>query len=266
MPKIKFKYKVVDADKAKYGEGYAFKSLSKKDYNSFNPKVLGLGDISRDGEYVQALAAVFDLEGFTSFSNQVDSHLVIPEFLQRFLDWLFAELANKFKEGETAQTVTVWGKLPFFAKFLGDGILFLWDTIDIDSFNDISNIVAILHRINCAYETDFLSEIERHVSKPPSKLRCGVARGQVISVGDGNDYVGSCINIASRLQKLSQLSFAISRRGFDLSKGEFAQTWGKEFTLKKVELRGIGTEELVYIKKKEFETLTSTERRFFKSS
>ena len=215
MPTFQFKYTRVEADKAKYGDGYSFNSLSKKDFASFNPQVLGLGDISRDGEYVQALAAVFDLEGFTSFSNQVDSHLVIPEFLQRFLDWLFAELAENFREGETQRTVTVWGNLPFFAKFLGDGILFLWDTGEIMYQADISNIVFILHEINCAYATDFLPDIKKHVSKPPPKLRGGVARGQVISVGDGNDYVGSCINIAARLQKLGQLSFAISRRGFD---------------------------------------------------
>jgi hypothetical protein len=31
--------------------------------------MLGLGDISREGERIDALAAIFDLEGFTSFSS-----------------------------------------------------------------------------------------------------------------------------------------------------------------------------------------------------
>jgi hypothetical protein len=30
-------------------------------YNRFNPSILGLGDISKEGEFFEALAAVFDL-------------------------------------------------------------------------------------------------------------------------------------------------------------------------------------------------------------
>jgi class 3 adenylate cyclase len=93
-------------------------------------------------------------------------------------------------------------------------------------------------------------------------LRCGIARGQIISIGDGNDYVGSCINLASRLQKLSQLTFAISRRGFDLSEEKY-KPW-KYFVLKKVELRGIGKEELVYVKEHEFDALRAAERKLLK--
>jgi class 3 adenylate cyclase len=263
MPKIDFAYKVVNADSKKYGEGYGFYSLSKKDYESFNSSVLGLGDISQEGEYIQAIAAFYDLEGFTSFSNQVDSHLVIPEFLKRFIDWLFTSLAEGFKESETQRSVTIWGSLPFFAKFMGDGILLLWNTADISHLSDISNVISILHDVTYSYQTEFLPIIKKHVSKPPSKMRCGVARGQVISVGDGNDYVGSCINIAARLQKLSQLTFAISRRGFDMSQIPPDILKWKEFILKKVELRGIGNEELVYIKQKEFRRLPPEERKLF---
>src|SRR2546423_2884474 len=126
MPKIDFKYKIVEGSE----KGFVYYSLSKKQFESFNASKLGLGDISQQGKYVQALAAFLDLEGFTSFSNQVDSHLVIPEFLQRFIDWLFISLAKEFKESETSQRVIIWGSLPFFTKFLGDGILFLWDTTD----------------------------------------------------------------------------------------------------------------------------------------
>ncbi|MDQ1591493.1 MAG: hypothetical protein QOG71_2120 [Pyrinomonadaceae bacterium] len=263
MARTDFRYKDVDADEAKYGKGFGFNSLSKAEFASFNPSILGLGDISKEGKYVQALAAFYDLEGFTSFSNQVDSHLVIPEFLTRYIDWLFRVLAEKFKEDETEDRITIWGSLPFYAKFLGDGILFLWDTEYSRSASGIREIVKFLHEISKEYRSDFLKDIRKHVSKPPNKLRCGVARGQIISIGDGNDYVGSCINIASRLQKLSQLSFAISRRGFDLSQIPEVKYW-QRFILKKVELRGIGDEELVYVDQQEFENLPATQRRAFK--
>jgi hypothetical protein len=128
MARIDLHYTGIPADEYKYGKGYSFLSLTKNDFDSFNDSILGLGNISHPGAYVQALAAFFDLEGFTSFGNQVDSHLVIPEFLQRYLPWLFKTIAEKFKEGETSDTVTLWGTLPFYAKFLGDGVLFIWDT------------------------------------------------------------------------------------------------------------------------------------------
>ncbi|OLE52426.1 MAG: hypothetical protein AUG51_18165 [Acidobacteria bacterium 13_1_20CM_3_53_8] len=264
MPKIDFKYKIVEGSE----KGFVYYSLSKKQFESFNASKLGLGDISQQGKYVQALAAFYDLEGFTSFSNQVDSYLVVPEFLQRFIDWLFRSLAEEFKQGEVNSNITIWGSLPFYAKFLGDGLLFLWDT----AFNEevgwdlisISNIVLNLNIISERYRTEFLPEIQRHVSKPPNNLRCGIARGQIISIGEGNDYVGSCINIASRLQKLSQLTFALSRRGFDLSQLDKRHKFWNGLILKKVELRGVGDEELVYIKKKEFRRLPRSERQLFK--
>jgi class 3 adenylate cyclase len=266
MPRIDFKYKLAAADESKYGEGYTHFSLSKKKFESFDSSTLGLGDISQEGKYIQALAAFYDLEGFTAFCNQVDSHLVIPEFLKLFIDWLFTSLADEFKESVTNGRVILWNSLPFYTKFLGDGILFLWDTAAFSSdFPSIANIAYNLHAVSNQYQTEFLPDIKKCVSKPPAKLRCGVARGQIISIGEGNDYVGSCINIAARLQKLSQLTFAISRRGFDLSQAHHEVKLWKQFILKKVELRGIGEEELVYVKKKEFEQLPSKERMLFKN-
>jgi class 3 adenylate cyclase len=262
MPRIDFQYKRIKADEAKYGKGFGINTLPKEVFKSFNTSVLGLGDISKDGKYVQAIAAFYDLEGFTSFSNQVDSHLVIPEFLKRYLDWIFSSIAEKFKEGESDSVVRIWASLPFYAKFLGDGILFLWDTEYSGGPMGLSNLVIKLHRVCQKYQQEFLSEVRKHVSNPPYRLRCGVARGQLISIGDGNDYVGSCINIASRLQKLSQLSFAVSRRGLDLF-GTSNKHW-KDFILKEVELRGIGKKELVYINSKEFEGLPQRERKLFK--
>lgn len=262
MARINLHYTRVPADEVKYGKGYTLNSLTKDEFDSFNDSILGLGDISARGTYIQALAAFFDLEGFTLFANQVDSHLVIPEFLKRYLDWLCKTIADRFKEGETGNRVTVWGSLPFFAKFLGDGILFIWDTDYSGGDSGIRNIVKFLFNITEHYSNNFIPEIRRHVSNPPPRLRCGIARGQVVSIGNGEDYVGSCLNIASRLQKLGELSFAVSRRGFDLSKIN-SKFWDR-FVLKQVELRGIGSNELVYVVKSEFDVLPARERKQFK--
>ena len=230
MPTTNFKYERVSAPVEKYGSGFGLNSLKKSDFAKFGPPLLGLGDISKEGKYVQALVAVCDLEGFTDFCNQVDSHLVIPEFMTRYLDWLFEALASQAKEGEDGDKIRIWGSLPFYMKFLGDGMLFMWDTQYSGGPSGIRNIVWHLTTLVRLYESEFLPEVRKHVSKPPGKLRCGVARGQVISVGDDADYVGSCINIASRLQKLSLLSFAVSRRGLIFIKNHVQNT-GRSLSL-----------------------------------
>jgi len=245
-------------------KGYDFTAVSKKDFGSFNSSILGLGDISKDGNYIQALAAIYDLEGFTSFCNQVDSHLVIPEFLKRFIDWLLSSLAEEFRHGEKEGEITLWSRLPFFTKFLGDGVLLLWETSEMDH-PMICNIIANLRIVSENYEKKFLPQVKRHVSNAPGRLRCGVARGQIISVGDGDDYVGSCINIAARLQKLSQLTFAVSRRGIDLALTPASKEVWQDFTLRQVSLRGIGEGELVYVNKAEFRRLPSVERKLFRT-
>ena len=254
-------YKRVPADEEKYGKGYTLNSLSHSEFRGFNESILGLGDISRRGAYTQSLAAFRDLEGFTDFGNQVHSHLVIPEFMKAYLAWIFSSISETFKEGESGNRVRIWGSLPFYAKFLGDGLLFLWDTEFSGGDPGILNIVSHLFNLTESYKTKLLPKLKKRVSKPPSRVRCGIARGQIMTVGDGNDFVGSCLNIASRLQKLSMLSFAISRRGIDLTK---KTSLARRFVLKQVELRGIGKEELVYVLDSELQDLPARERKLFK--
>ena len=147
-------------------------------------------------------------------------------------------------------------------KFLGDGLLLMWDTEYSGSWTGIRNMIYHLYLLTLEYGSKFLPDIKKHVSKPPAKLRCGVARGQVISVGENEDYVGSCINIAARLQKLSLLSFAVSRRGIDLHKEPAGSQW-KAFSLVKTSLRGIGDEELVFALTKELDSLPEGEKCLF---
>src|SRR5947209_1665132 len=208
MPTIDYDYKstTIEVGDRKYG----FNELANSEFEKVSASALGLGVISTEGTYIQALAAMYDLEGFTAFCNQVDSHLIIPEFLTRYCDWMFATLRSKFLHSKREETVVIWGSLPFFAKFLGDGVLFLWDTSQSKGPKGIRNVVLWAHAVTREYTTKFLPDIRQHVPNPPPKLRCGIARRQVISVGDRGDYVGSCINVAARLQKLGGVSFAVS--------------------------------------------------------
>jgi hypothetical protein len=105
--------------------------------------------------------------------------------------------------------------------------------------------------------------MQKHLTKVPARLRCGVARGEVIAIGGGRDFVGSCVNLAARLQKVSQLSFVFSRKGFSPEEC-FSATWQVQFLAKRFQVRGLDQEELIVVSKAEFEALPEEEQLLFK--
>ena len=119
-------------------------SILKKDrFNEFNPDILGLGKIDVKSTQINSLSVMFDLEGFTSFCKQIDPQLAVPEYLNYFLNWLFEKIrkvsiSKSFKDG-----YKLYSSLPFLAKYLGDGILILWNTVEM-SDTTIRNIVVMM--------------------------------------------------------------------------------------------------------------------------
>ena len=226
----------------------------------FNPTVLGLGDLGQKSCRVEAIAAIFDLSGFTKFCSQIDPQLSVPDYLSGFLKWLFDKIKTETVHESYGPGKTLWCDLPFMAKFLGDGVLFLWDTQRMEG-TGICNVVTSMDNICKVYGTEFYSKIKQVVIDPPYALRCGIARGSVYSVGSGEDYVGPCINIASRLQKLGSLTFCVDRKGFDLAKDGGTEV--DEFYLKSILIRGIENKELVWVKRTEFDNLQAEEKQNF---
>ena len=235
-----------------------FHALPNADFATFNSDILGLGNISHAGSYKEALAAVFDLQDFTSFCNQIDPHLVVPEFLSGFLAWLFKQVASQFTKVKKQNAVLLWSPLPFYAKFIGDGVLFLWSTEGVQPIT-LGSIIISLNNIVRAYSQDFLPVISKSVTKTPQRLRCGIARGQIISVGEGRDFVGACINVAVRIQKLAPFTFAFSKRGFDIER-HFVEKNRAFYSLVKTAIRGIGEGELVFVQKTELQGLPKDEQ------
>jgi class 3 adenylate cyclase len=245
------------------------------DLEWFNSNLLNIGDLSEPSKPIEVLAVILDLEGFTTFTRQVDPKLAIPNFVSDFFDWLFDTLKVEMRTSQNSKTL--WSELPFFCKFLGDGVLLLWK-IDTDILIEVNkqlkaeeltdlgqelicNIVATLYEICSSYQV-FLTDRELNYVDPPSKLRCGIARGDAFPLGGDKDFVGPCINIASRLQKFSELSFAVSARGIDykyLNPG-----YQEKFSKKKVSIRGIGENEIIYILKDEFKKLPPASKALFK--
>lgn len=255
----KFKLEPVDLKKIII-EDKAITVIKKDSFDKFNEDILGLGKIETKSSPVNALSVMFDLEGFTGFCKQIDPHLAVPEYLSEFLKWIFNEIKKELTEKTYDDGYKTWSDLPFMSKYLGDGILFLWETEKMSDVK-IRNVVVSMYEICRHYRTKFLPTISGSITTPPVKLRCGIARGTIYSVGNGNDYVGPCINMSARLQKLHTLTFCFSRRGIDLTKMDTG--YSKKFVVKKVDIRGIGEAELVCISKTEYDLLPETEKTKF---
>jgi class 3 adenylate cyclase len=230
--------------------------------NQFNPSMLALGDISTPCQEKEAIVAVCDLTGFTKFCNQVDSYLAIPRFLSDFLEWFFDSIRDELIEENFQNHTSFWADLPSLVKFLGDGLLLVWNTRNMLE-DQICRIVTSLYNICIEYRQEFYPKINMVVNKPPTVLRCGVARGKVFTVGNGKDYVGHCINNASRLSQLGPLSFCFPHRGFQV-RDHMPEEYANLFIQKYISVRGVGDNELVWVVKDEFNRLPERGKVLFR--
>jgi len=231
-------------------------------FDKFNPSMLRLGDIKTPCQEKEAIAAVFDLSGFTNFCNQADAYLAIPSFLNSFYEWFFSSIVYGLTDDDGEDT-RFWAELPMLVKFLGDGLLVVWNA---HSMNDeqICRLAAIIYNICGAYQEDFYPQIKMEINKPPDVLRCGMARGKVFSIGNGSDYIGHCINTASRLSSLSPLTFCFPRRGFPIQE-YLSPQYTQLFVSKYISIRGVGDDEPIWVAKEEFNKLTAKQRMQYRS-
>ena len=227
----------------------------------FNPSMLDLGDIGSPAREIEAVTAIFDLSGFTRFCNQVDSYLAIPKFLNDFLDWFFSRIRIGLTKENNGGPRSFWTELPILVKFMGDGVLLLWNARGMTE-TTICKLVGVLYDICYRYKHEFYPQISMAVNKPPVILRCGVARGKVFSVGNGKDYVGHCINNASRLAHLGVVSFCFPHRGFSVQEC-MPDEYYRIFVQKYLPIRGVGDNELVWIVKEEFDRLSEKAKGLF---
>jgi class 3 adenylate cyclase len=240
-------------------KGKRIRLIKTGKWEEFKSDILGLGTIGMRTTPRAVICAFFDLGGFTEFCNKGDSGQYIPNFLNSYLEWFFSQIQEKTKYEEYDDGIATYHDLPFLIKFLGDGLMILWDVSNINESNGIEvktlgNIILSSLEITEKYSRDFFDEIKNKVGNPPTKLRCGIAKGTVYSVGngEGQDYVGTCINLASRLQKLPGITFSFSNNGIH---EEAFKPDEKRFIKKHVKIRGIGENELISILSREDHSL-----------
>lgn len=253
--------------------------MEASEFNKFTPTLFGLNSIHIGRQPKQVIAAVFDLEGFTDFCSTNDAHLIVPEFTGLFINWLFDQIRlesiDYTKENEDNESVYLSTGLPFYAKFLGDGFLFLWEVDHDGAFEfceqhkcshqaeiqgDIGCLISILRDICNNYSTDLYPKSLRSFMDPPTKLRCGIAQGSVSDLGNGKEYVGPCINMASRLQKAAGLGIAVLKKGINLDRSASSDLETK--MIKKIyNIRGHGNE-IIYIFRADYRKLTEEGKKY----
>lgn len=161
-----------------------------------------------------AIAASFDMSGFSKFCRRPDAHA----YLHRYLSFLFDSFDKAFEDfwrdvfKDTTKLVQV--PRPDFVKYTGDGALLFWVR---DSGEDFSNkfctsVVASLRHFQQQLPIK-VAEWERQwrVHDLPKSARFGIATGPVhplstppgpilIPASEVVDHAGYCINLAVRLQ------------------------------------------------------------------
>ncbi|OGO00046.1 MAG: hypothetical protein A2Y90_03520 [Chloroflexi bacterium RBG_13_52_12] len=245
------------------GQSSGIKYRNDEIMKKFNPSILDLGNLDTPCQEQEAIAAVFDLTGFTTFCNQVDAYLEIPGFLNHFMEWFFNCILQGLTEEDDGIQSTFWAELPVLVKFLGDGLLLVWKANRMNE-EEMCRLAATLYNICYAYNQDFYPQMKMVVNKPPSVLRCGMARGKVFCIGEGHDYVGHCINNASRLSHQGPLTFCFPHRGFQV-KEYMPEDYARLFVPKYISIRGVGENELVWVVKEEFERLPEKNRMQYRS-
>jgi class 3 adenylate cyclase len=162
-----------------------------------------------------AIAASFDMSGFSHFCRRPDAHA----YLNRYLAELFEAFDNAFEDSwrdffkDTEKLVQV--PRPDFLKYTGDGALLLWVRDRVDEFSNelCTSVVGALRHFQQQLPSAVSGwERQWRAHNLPRAARFGIAIGPVqplstrpggftlLHVTEVIDYAGYCINLAVRLQ------------------------------------------------------------------
>ena len=169
-----------------------------------------------------AIALIFDLEGFTRFFNQPDVQDYVPVFLnhvsREFSAALFGGKASWTEDGESIHRLNL---TVAHEKFMGDGGLYVLLPPAGQSDFNLAHLSLLCNRLwllKGEFHKVIDAVLERvPVAELPRKIRFGLSRGTVYELpnadGGPSEYIGFCINLASRLQSYCRdLGFIASAR------------------------------------------------------
>lgn len=168
-----------------------------------------------------ALALMYDLEAFSNFFNQPDVQDYVPAFLNHVSETIAICLFGGTPYWTEEET---WSHLPLrvvHEKFTGDGALYVilppagQSDFGIKTLNLLCNRLWMLKSHFGLVVAKSLEHVP--VVEVPKRIRFGLSRGSVYELSRPNtpsrEYIGFCINLASRLQSYCRdLGFIASAR------------------------------------------------------
>ena len=175
---------------------------------------------SRTSHPQNAIALVYDLEGFSNFFNQPDVQEYIPAFLNIISDSVSTCLFGGTAYWQDNARYPPLSSTPIHEKFMGDGGLYIFTPDGLSDFRE-GFPVALCNRLYILRK-NFTAVLQKctdtvPVFAIPKKIRFGLARGSVYELasqhGGMSEYIGFCINLSSRLQSYCHdLGFIVSAR------------------------------------------------------
>lgn len=167
------------------------------------------------------VALIYDLEGFTKFANLPDVQVYVPRFLNHVSEAMSTILFGGNAYWTPTQMEMQPLILPVHEKYLGDGALYVWTLPIGDTTFSEEFMVNLCNRIWAlkAFFDNVLKKCEDKVpiTEIPRRIRFGLASGGIFEMQNEKskniEYIGVCINLASRLQNYCpELGFIASDR------------------------------------------------------
>jgi class 3 adenylate cyclase len=212
------------------------------------------------------IAMIFDLQGFSKFANQPDVHEFVPRYLNTVIAaveiCIFGGEAYWLKEPEDYLPIFI---LPVHRKFMGDGMLYIWSLEHVPR-SKVPGFVTLLcnrlWRLKAGFKRINQACAAGPITNFPPRIRFGVARGGIseLTCGDheAKEYIGVCINLASRLQHYCpDIGFIASAR-LDLRDQVLERHDYKRVVAKKI--KGF-PKEVVIVDRQEYEQLDPNVRK-----
>jgi len=215
------------------------------------------------------LALVFDISGFTNFFNKPDIHFYMTEYINQVIETVEIIIwGGESYWSKTNQYKPLSGK-PIMRKFLGDGMLYVWEDTEKGLITKNDFKIALINRLyNLQLNFDKINKRLNEtipIGDLPNSVKFGIAQGTILKLTEENgavDCIGPCINLASRLVKYcSEINFISSAR-LNLPASELEKSGYFKIIAK--ELRSFENE-IVIIDKDDYENVNAADKkRLFK--
>ena len=213
----------------------------------------------------QAIVLIFDLEGFSNFFSHPD----INEYVPKFLNLVLSEIDETIKGGKPYWAMDIDDEqmdIPAFpelihSKFLGDGGLYIWRYNDFTEQQRLG-LISTFWLLKLKFKRIIKKALEE-IPFPdmPKNIRFGISGGTVHKLTYQNsnreEYIGYCINLASRLQSYCRdIGFIVSGRlnikPADLEGGQYVRVVAHK-------IKGF-PEEIVIVDQTEYDEMDQTIR------